>query len=152
MSPSTLKGNFCKGFGGGPDITFPSRSNLPAWQGQRSIKLSLSYFTRQPRWVQTLDKTVRPLSFLLITIIGILLIKRSLVIPTGISRLAIVMVSDFDSISGGIKYLKREYAKVLRAVTPRRDVKNFRKIRLFIIVNYKVINKMCQENIYNKKT
>jgi len=39
-SPSTLSGNFGKGFGGGPETTFPERSYTPAWQGQRNLFLS----------------------------------------------------------------------------------------------------------------
>jgi len=36
FSPSTLSGRTGRGFGGGPEITCPSRSKVPAWHGQSS--------------------------------------------------------------------------------------------------------------------
>src|SRR5437016_1698031 len=53
ISPSTTVTGYCgSGRGGGPPITFPSRSNRPPWQGQKTSPCSFLQSTRQPRWVQ----------------------------------------------------------------------------------------------------
>ncbi len=69
--PSTLSGNFGKGFGGGPDITLPSRSYVPAWQGHINWFFPAWYSTKQPRCVHTLENAKSPFRGWLIIIAGV---------------------------------------------------------------------------------
>jgi len=117
-SPSTLSGICGKGLGGGPEVTFPERSYVPAWQGQRNLFLSFWNSTRHPRWVQTRDSATNPLSGLLTTMPGEPLNTMSFASPMGISFLLRTSCFAPASPAGGEKYLARGYKKEARAVKP----------------------------------
>jgi len=47
LFPATITLSSSKGLGGGPEITFPFKSNLPLWQAHKIIFVSGEYCTVQ---------------------------------------------------------------------------------------------------------